>query len=131
MRASTKYFLFQIPGWLIALLTLVIATDWEVISTSTASVCLLCWVLKDLLLYPWLKLAYRSQPIGAKALVGSTGVADGDLTPEGFIRVRGERWRALVNPVDASIRAGAKVEITGADRMTVYVRALPENLSAK
>jgi membrane-bound ClpP family serine protease len=95
-------------------------------------------VLKDLLLYPWLKLAYRSQPIGAKALVGSTGVADGDLTPEGFIRVRGERWRALVNPVDASpggtvsgIPAGAKVEITGADRMTVYVRALPENLSAK
>ena len=131
MRTSMRYFLFQVPGWLIASLVLLIARHWEVISTSTALVCLLCWVLKDLLLYPWVKLAYRSQPIGANALVGSTGVADGDLTPEGFIRVRGERWRALANPVDSSIRAGAKVEITGAERMTVFVRALPEDVSAQ
>ena len=87
--------------------------------------CFVCWLLKDWISYPWLKLAYQAPPsTGAEALVGNKGIAEDDLTPQGFIRVRGERGRALASPMDFSIRAGSKVEIMGAERMTIFVRAV-------
>jgi membrane-bound serine protease (ClpP class) len=46
-------------------------------------------------------------------------VADTDLAPEGWVRVFGERWRALA---DAPVSSGEKVTVTAVDGLTLKVR---------
>lgn len=83
------------------------------------------WVLKDIFLYPFVRTAYQaSGKTGPQALVGAKGVATDDLAPNGFVRVRGELWRAVANPNDQMICSGTEVQILAVEGMTLRVRAL-------
>ena len=119
-----KYLLFQIPGWLIAAAVLAILVRLESLSKWLAVLCFFAWLLKDLLVYPFFRRAYEPGVTGSARLVGSRGTAEGDLAPTGYIRVRGELWRAVVSPADHVVRAGTEVEIVSAERMEVLVRAI-------
>jgi len=46
------------------------------------------------------------------------------LAPEGYVRIRGELWRAVSEPADQMIFAGTQVEILSAEGMRVYVRPI-------
>src|SRR5262249_50713251 len=64
--------------------------------------------------------ARRRRPVtGDMALMGKVGVADTDLQPEGWVRVFGERWRALA---DGPISSGEKITVLGVDGLTLKVR---------
>jgi membrane-bound serine protease (ClpP class) len=64
--------------------------------------------------------ARRRRPVtGDMALMGQLGVADTDLAPEGWVRVFGERWRALA---DGPVSSGEKVTVTAVDGLTLKVR---------
>jgi membrane protein implicated in regulation of membrane protease activity len=102
---------------------------WEFIPQWLAVLCFVGWLLKDLLLYPFLCRAYEPGVTGLARLVGSRGTAEGDLAPTGYIRVRGELWRAVVRPADQVVRSGAEVEIVSAERMEVFVRAVDSGQS--
>jgi membrane-bound ClpP family serine protease len=68
----------------------------------------------------WIRLSRRRQPsIGAEALVGAEGVAMTDCRPDGQVRVRGERWRAVC-PGGAG--AGETVVVEGVSGLTLQVR---------
>jgi membrane protein implicated in regulation of membrane protease activity len=123
-----KYLLFQIPGWIIAAAVLTALVHWEFLTKGIAGLCFFGWLLKDLLLYPFFRRAYEPGVTGSARLVGSKGIAEGDLTPKGYIRVRGELWRAVASPADHVLRSGTEVEIIGAERMEVFVRALDSPL---
>ncbi len=99
-------------------------TQWEFLPKWLAVACFLGWLLKDLLLYPFFRPAYEPGRTGSARLVGARGVAEGDLTPMGYIRVRGELWRAVATPADHVIHSGTEVEIVNAERMEVLVRAV-------
>jgi len=65
--------------------------------------------------------AQRRRPVtGESALLGQRGIADTDLAPEGWIRVVGERWRALAET--PPVPSGEKVTVTGVDGLTLKVR---------
>jgi membrane-bound ClpP family serine protease len=62
-------------------------------------------------------------------LEGAEGVAVGDLTPEGIVRVRGEEWSAVC--VNGTVRAGHPVQVlrTAGVRLQVWgedADSLPE-----
>jgi membrane-bound ClpP family serine protease len=61
---------------------------------------------------------------GKEALVGSVGVAETDLKPEGEIRVVGEFWQATVK--EGWIKNGEKVEVVGMEGMFLVVRPAKE-----
>ena len=128
MSPPIKYLLFQIPGWIIAAAVLTALVHWEFLTKGIAVLCFFGWLLKDLLLYPFFRRAYEPGVTGSARLVGSKGIAEGDLTPKGYIRVRGELWRAVASPADHVLRSGTEVEIIGAERMEVFVRALDSPL---
>jgi membrane-bound serine protease (ClpP class) len=68
----------------------------------------------------WIRLSRRRQPsIGAEALVGAEGVALTDCRPDGYVRVRGERWRAVC-PDGAD--AGDAVVVEEVSGLTLRVR---------
>lgn len=128
MSTWLRYLIFQIPGWFITAAILGGLWQWQFIPVWLAIVGFLAWLLKDLLLYPFLRRAYETDsPSGSAALVGKRGVAEQKLAPHGYIRVRGELWRAVTTPPDRIVEAGTEVEIVGADGMRLFVRPTAEN----
>lgn len=125
MSTPLKYLVFQIPGWMITAAILGSLWHWQFIPKWLAVLGFFAWVLKDLLLYPFLRPAYETGvKTGSAALVGARGVAEENLAPQGYIRVRGELWRAVATPADQVVNAGTEVEIVGADGMRVFVRPI-------
>jgi membrane protein implicated in regulation of membrane protease activity len=60
----------------------------------------------------------RRATVGIDALVGVTGVAVGDLFPEGQVKVNGEIWRARC---EAGCDAGATVVVRAVHGLTLEV----------
>jgi membrane-bound serine protease (ClpP class) len=61
----------------------------------------------------------RQPTTGEAGLVGQRAVADTELAPDGFVRVMGERWRAMA---DEPVGVGEPVRILGAEGLTLRVR---------
>jgi len=66
--------------------------------------------------------ADRTSPGGA---IGHRGIARTDLAPRGKVFVRGELWEA---EAEASVSAGAAVEIVGVEGLVLRVRAADETV---
>jgi membrane protein implicated in regulation of membrane protease activity len=60
----------------------------------------------------------RRATVGTDTLVGMTGVAVGDLSPEGQVKVNGEIWGARC---EAGCEAGATVVVRGVTGLTLEV----------
>lgn len=121
MSTPIRYFLFQIPGWLVSALLLTFLTEVELLSSRTALLLWVAWIVKDAAMYPLLHRAYESGAgrHGGAALVGSRAIVVRSLGPRGFVRVRGELWRAEC-PENAPV--GAEVEVVSAEAMRLVVR---------
>ncbi len=125
MPTWVKYLLFQIPGWVIAAIVLTALWHWKLLPAWLALLCFGGFMLKDFVLYPLTRKAYEADSkTGAQALVGMKGVAVEELTPQGYVRIRGELWQAVADPASHFIAAGTEVEIIRAEGMEVFVRAL-------
>lgn len=125
MALSTwnRYLLFQIPSWLMVVITALALWQWQLISPELSALGLIGWIAKDLLMYPYLRSAYEiDNRSGTALLFGSTAVAVTRLNPNGQVRVRGEVWRAVVEENAAPIEAGSRVEIVDAHGLQLVVR---------
>ena len=67
----------------------------------------------------WNRLPSRS-PVGAEAVVGSSGVVVTDLTPIGEIRIGSEYWKAH-SKTEPRIEAGARVTVVSISGLQVTV----------
>ena len=66
--------------------------------------------------------------MGTQEMVGMAAVARSYLDPDGFVWVKGERWKAVAE--DAPVQEGETVTITGAQGLTLIVRHGPEDAEA-
>ena len=64
----------------------------------------------------------RKPAIWANDITGCCGKATTPLTPDGYVRVRGELWRALSS--DTDINEGDDVVVVELDRLTLRVAPL-------
>lgn len=118
-----RYWLLQLPGWLVVAVLTTAITMWLDLAVWVPFAALGAWVLKDLALYPLLKTAYdpTGRTSATRRMVGSAGTAEQDVAPVGFVRVRGELWRAEIDPDAAPVRRGERVRVIDADGMTLRV----------
>ncbi|MFQ5851946.1 MAG: NfeD family protein [Candidatus Binatia bacterium] len=124
MRTWIKYLLFQVPGWVLAALVLMGLRYWIGLPVWIAVGAFLFWVIKDFVFYPFLRIAYESRvKTGAEQLVGLRGVARENLSPHGYVHVRGELWRAEAEPGDRPILAGSPIRVLAGRGMTLIVAA--------
>ncbi|MEQ9366888.1 MAG: NfeD family protein [Leptospirales bacterium] len=103
MRTLLFYSLLQIPGLAILGLALAVAVQFEWLSSPLALGIGLAWLIKDVVMYPFVKSAFAPGApgdSGPAGLVGLIAVTTRDLSPSGFIRVRGELWQAECVPED-------------------------------
>jgi len=128
-RPVLRYWLLQIPETLVLALILFMLHRYEIINAALGALLLLAWIIKDALLYPYVRAAYEDAPYGRSALIGSPAVAEQDLDPSGFIRVRGELWKAE-SETGEDISRGSPVQITGHDGSRMFVRVREEEAPA-
>ena len=117
-----KYLLFQLPGWALAGIALVVLVRVWGLSPATALLLFAFWVIKDFALYPLLRSAYAGGGRdGAEALVGALGTARERLDPAGYVRVGAELWRAEVSREHAPVESGATVRVRSVRNLTLHV----------
>ena len=117
-RTFLKYLVLQIPGWLL-LLVIVLYLRLQV---EVSALLVGLWIAKDLCLFRFLRRAYEDDPrAGAERLVGIRGVVSKSLTPEGYVRVHGELWRAETQTRGTPLEAGTIVRVTAGHGLTLTV----------
>jgi len=130
VSTRARYWLLQIPSWVLLILVLGFAHEWFDLPAWVGGLILVLWVVKDAILYPILKPGYETATkTGLERLVGLIGLAKQDLNPEGYVLVNGELWRAIADPPDKAIPRGADVKVNAADgmRLTVSEVADPDH----
>lgn len=126
MSVFRRYILLQVPGWALTGVVAIALASWAGLDWRIALGLWLAYVAKDFVLYPFLRRAYETNAAaGAAALVGKTGIATQDLDPGGYIRIRGELWRAELAPGFRPVRAGAPVRVISAHGLTLTVTPEP------
>ena len=97
------------------------------------------WVTMVLVLISAVLYAYVGMPnmvrtrfstptIGRKWMIGSMGVAEGDIDPEGTVTVNGVAWKAITNRA-TPIKSGENARVVGLDRLLLEVE--PETGAAE
>ena len=123
-RTFWRYTAFQIPGWIIASLGGWWAHHAMDVPIWLASSILLLWVIKDYVLYPFLRSAYElDQRLPIEHLIGQTGLATAQLTPDGYIKVRGELWLAQIENDGEIVNRGDPVKVSGVNGSTLVVQS--------
>jgi membrane-bound ClpP family serine protease len=117
--ALRTYLLVNVPGWLLAAVIGVVAVRWFGLSPGLAAAGVAAWVVKDLVLYPWMRGSYSAGPT-EPPIVGKEGVVLTALAPKGLVRVQGEIWEARATDV---IAAGARVRVRDVHGLQLVVDA--------
>lgn len=122
IRIATRYILLQLPGIIILLCILMILQQWLSLSTFLIVIVLALWVVKDVLLFPFLWKAYDGDSTKhTPPMVGARGIAAQSLSPDGYIRVHGELWRARTQDTNQPVARGAPVKVCGIQGLTLLV----------
>jgi membrane protein implicated in regulation of membrane protease activity len=118
-RAARRYALFQLPGLALVVLVLILIGRWSDLPAWVFWVVIVLWVLKDLAAFPFVWTAYDPHD-GGNPLVGARGVARERLAPSGYVRIRGELWKAQATG-DRAIECGETVRVRSAHGLTLTV----------
>jgi membrane-bound ClpP family serine protease len=82
------------------------------------------WLVKDFAFYRWVRHAYETTAkTGTEALVGAQAVAQERLDPGGYVKVRGELWKARAHPADQPIHQNSEVKVRAASGSSLIVSA--------
>jgi membrane protein implicated in regulation of membrane protease activity len=130
MPVFVRYLLYQLPGTAVAAIALWALHVWLGLSGVIALALLGLWVAHELVLYPFVKGAYEDREsgmVGAAKLLDASAVAHDDLDPHGYVRLRGELWRARLSDDTPTVRAGERVVVHDVTRLTLVVGLEPRD----
>ncbi len=123
LRPLTKYLLIQVPGWIVVAVALSLIRRWVDLPVWAAIGVFLLWVIKDLVMFPFVRPAFEAGgKSGVDRLIGAQGIVEERLAPSGYIRVRGELWRAEVLETDEPIHQGSRVRVRAVRGLTLIIQ---------
>lgn len=124
-RTLVRYVAFQVPGWLLVGTAAWAAVHWLGVAPWMALAGVGVFVAKDALLFPFVRRSYERDG-RTHGPIGESGVAEGAIDGEGFVRVGAERWHARVAGGGEPIPGGARVRIVGVRGLTLQVEIAPD-----
>jgi membrane protein implicated in regulation of membrane protease activity len=130
LRIVLRYALLQLPE--IAVLILILTTLWMLLNMPLWSVWIIVvlWIAKDIIMFPFVWRAYDQGNCGSLgSLLGLKGRVTERLSPAGYIKVRGELWRAEIANGSCLINEGEIVEVCGSNGSKLIVQ--PEAIEEK
>ena len=121
-RVLGKYWALQLPGTALLVVILHLLQDYLSISTWLLWSIVGFWVVKDVVLYPIVWRSYDpGYPATLHSLDGARGVATERLDPTGYVRVRGELWRAELVGGAPPVEKGEPVRVQTVRDFTLQV----------
>lgn len=128
MRVVVKYSLLQIPGQAAFVLVVLLLRQWLEIPPYLVWALIVFWVVKDTVLFFFLWRFYDPNYRADRfRMVGRKGVALTRLDPDGYVRVRAERWRASVAEGSTLIEKSDPICVVAADGLTLTVSACADH----
>jgi len=123
-RAVLRYTSFQLPGWLLLILMLLLVDRWVDLSTWTMAAITFLWIGKDLVMFPFVWRAYDPNPskIAAYRMIGERAVAKERLSPAGYVQVYGELWQAELMSGTTAVEKGQSVRVLEVKGLTLFVQ---------
>ena len=128
-----NYTIYAIIGTLLEMIILVAVVLWVFplfnIHISGLGLAILAAILLafDIFTYTMGRRALsRTLLYGPEMLMGYTGVVIQTINPSGFVKVRGELWKAVSN---AKLEPGQEIVVTGINGMKLLVVSKPENVT--
>jgi membrane protein implicated in regulation of membrane protease activity len=122
-RVLLRYWLLQLPATALLILILVLLRDRLSIPDWVLWSIVAIWVAKDALLYPLVWRSYDvTYPATAHSLEGAHGVATERIDSTGYVRVRGELWRAELTDGAPPIDKGERVLVETRRDFTLLVK---------
>jgi membrane protein implicated in regulation of membrane protease activity len=118
-RAAWRYLLLQLPGLALVVMVLILIGRWIDLPAWLFWGMIVSWVVKDLVVFPFVWRAYDPQD-GGNPMLGARGVAQERLAPSGYIRIRGELWKAQAAG-DRAIDRGETVRVRAARGLILIV----------
>jgi membrane protein implicated in regulation of membrane protease activity len=123
-RAVVKYTLLQIPAIALLILIVVFARRWFYFPAWIGWIVVALWAAKDIILFPFVWRSYDSSiPDDALSIIGRQGIAEERLSPAGYVRVRGELWKAEVARGSSPVEAGEPIRVRGVRGLILTVEA--------
>jgi membrane protein implicated in regulation of membrane protease activity len=127
VKTFARYTLIQIPGWVGAGLILYGAHKWFGVAGWIAIAIFAGFVAKDFVLYRFVKHAYEARwTPGPVELIGQRGTAVEPVAPSGYVRVRGELWKAEVARGAGPVPADAPIRVQAVRGDTLLVMIAPD-----
>ncbi len=122
-----KYWALQLPEAALVVVVMLLLKEWlELPAWLTWSLVGL-WVAKDAAIYPFVWRSFDpTYPATQHSLDGERGVATERLDPSGYIRVRGELWRAELAHGVRQVEKDETVEVQSMRGLTVIVVPVSE-----
>ena len=128
LRIVIKYFLLQLPGIAMFALILILVRHWMEFPANLAWALLGVWVAKDVCLFPFLWRFYDPSHYPDRfRMVGRRGYALTRLDPDGYVQVRGERWRAAIAEGQAPIEQGRALCVLAIKGLELTVKSCAED----
>ncbi len=123
-----RYVLFQLPELAVIGFALIAAQHAGIVSTPWAWGLFAVWVLKEVVLFPFVRQAYEpSDPDVVGHLIGRLGVATTRLDPDGTVRLGPELWRARTTPDSSPVEIGGSVCVKSVEGLTLQVESASED----
>jgi membrane protein implicated in regulation of membrane protease activity len=128
LKTFLRYLLFQILGWAILALVLYVLVHKTEVPRWAAMGLFILWVIKDLAMFPLVRSSYEGNArTGAETLIGSRGRVQEPLTPEGYVKINGELWKAQTESPDQLLARDTPVRVRGARGFTLIVEVDKNN----
>jgi membrane protein implicated in regulation of membrane protease activity len=125
LQVVGKYLLFEAPGWLLVGALAWGARGWWGLPDWAAIAVVAAFVVKDLVLFPFVRHAYEVEMReNGSHLVGTTACVEQALEPEGWVRLGSELWRARSSEGNA-LPTGTRVSVEAVEGLTLRVSAEP------
>ena len=122
-RVVLRYALLQLPGLAVLVMVLIVLRRWVDLPGWVMVTLLALWVAKDMVLFPFVWRSYDSDhATHGGDLIGERAVALESLEYSGYVRVRGELWKAEIIKGWSAVKKGEEVQIVSVDGLTLYVR---------
>ena len=125
-RIYIRYILLNIPEFVAMILILIVIQYWVAIPDWLLWSIIGFWIVKDVVLFPFIWRAYDWGRAGkSRSMAGEHGVAREKLAPAGYVKIRGELWRAERIGEGQPIEAGQRVRVIKMEGLTLFV--VPES----
>ena len=118
-----KYFLLQIPGLAVVTILVIALEKIFALPGSIKFIVIPLWIVKDLVMFPFVWRSYGPSDEILSTLVGKRGKVQKRLAPEGLVRLDNELWKAVVANEEETVEAGEFVIVEKVTGLVLTVSA--------